>query len=63
MKIYIDDRNISLPYNVVSEGEDVKVLIETKMDWKLTENITIQQHSAKSRNYSSFIVTVYSQQD
>ena len=42
----------NLPYNVVPEGEDVKVLIETKMYWELTENITIQQQSAKSRNQS-----------
>ena len=53
----------NLPYNVVPEGEDVKVLIETKMDRELTENITIQQQSAKSRNHLSFIVKLCFQQD
>ena len=51
MKIYIDDRNISLPDNVVSEGEDFQVFIETKMNRELTENVVVQQQGAKSRNH------------
>ena len=52
MKIYIDDRNISLPDNVVSEGENFQVFIETKMNRELTENVIVQQQSAKSRSYT-----------
>ena len=35
--------NKTLPDNIFSEGDDLEVIIVAEVNWKLTENVAIQQ--------------------